>query len=246
MWQNRLGIATSVARDENFSWQVTLQRARKANIRHVQFYIKKTTGLAEALQNLISGSSQIFPYFHLPPSEDEGQISEILTTLSRYFPRRFVVIQHQPFWETLHTMQGAFPAMIIAVENDAPKQTPHDFLRFAEKTFTSKSFWAVVDVARFYHQAPPLLTDRALEKQILDLFVFLQEKSIPFLIHAIDIKNRQPQRENWCPLFDGRIPWHNFLKALRKSSDLLKSFLFEYENWNMCLSSIRRLREEIG
>lgn len=246
MWQNRLGIATSVARNENFSWQVTLQRARETNIRQVQFYIKDATGLTEALQELVRSGPQIFPYFHLPPSDDARQIGEILTHLAQHFPEQFIVIQHQPFIGGLQKLQKMFPRMVIAVENDAPQQTPRDLLRFAEETSVSESFWTVIDVARFYHQAPPLLSNEALQTQILELLVFLQKKSIPFLIHAIDIKNRQPQRENWCPLFDGLIPWHFILKTLRKSSDLLKCFLFEYEDWNMCLESIRRFRERVG
>ncbi len=246
MWQNRLGIATSVARNENFSWRVTLQRAHEANIRQVQFYIKDTTGLAEALQELVRSGPQIFPYFHLPPSDDRRQTSEILTHLAEHFPEQFIVIQHQPFAGVLQSLQKVFPRMVIAVENDAPQQTPGDFLRFVEETSVSEYFWAVIDVARFYHQAPAGLETNLLHRQIFELLTHLQKKNIPFLIHAIDIKNRHPQRENWCPLFDGLIPWHFILKTLRKSSDLLKCFLFEYENWDMCLESIRRFREEIG
>ena len=238
--RRKVGIATSVAKEYGFDWLKTIEWARSENLNHVQFYINPQT-LKEDLVSYLKYAQGLNACFHLPAAAGEATIQYCLHTLQTFVTQNpIIIIQHQQWAPTVERFMPYFPEMILAIENDFPGSEPDAFRGILQEKLENSGvpFWAVLDIPRFYHQAPPELTFKQITSQIDGLFEFLQNHSLPFLIHAIDQTEEGGERTYWRPFLKGDLPWLHFIKTLRNSSDLLKCFVFEYENWSMAKDGI--------
>ncbi len=237
--RSKIGIATSVARELHFSWQGTIEWAQAENLRHVQLFINPQT-LKEDLITFLKNGRGLKAYFHLPANAGEATVQYILHTLNGFCERiPIVIIQHQQWTATVVRFLDFYPEIILAAENDRPQSEPLSFWDFLQSQSISSPRWAVLDIPRFYHQAPREMPFKEITHQIDRLLSLLSQYRIPFMIHAIDQSKKGGERKYWTSFLQGALPWVHFIKVLQNSSDLLKCFIFEYEDWNRAKEGIR-------
>ncbi len=237
-----IGIATSVARDQHFSWKTTFQLARGAGLPHVQFYVDALPRI-QSNKSLIAqdGNGTEF-FFHLPslsePETVKAMIHQILEI--RQKPTLFIV--HQNYLPNLQSIASGTENLLFAVENDQPNAEPLQFLELVKQN----NFTPVLDIPRFYHQNFGNRKLAEISSQIFELIEHLLVMDVPFLIHAIDFDRLSPgNRDTWCPLFEGIVPWTKILEMVCNRQEFLKSFILEYENRDMTQKSLRNLQTRI-
>lgn len=237
--RSKIGIATSVARELDYSWIQTIQWAQAENLQFVQLFINPET-LKEDLTTFLKNGRGLKAFFHLPANAGEATVQYALHTLNSFCERiPIILIQHQQWAATVERFLDFFPEMVFAVENDRPQSEPLAFWQFLKEHRISSAMWAVLDIPRFYHQAPADMPFKEITAQIDRLIFHLKEHRIPFLVHAIDQSKQGGERQHWTPFLQGALPWVHFIKVLQNSSDLLKCFVFEYEDWNRTKEGIR-------
>ncbi|GEM_PF-4443102 len=242
--RDKLGIASSVAKEFGFDWGKTIEFARAQNLDHVQLFINPDS-LKKDLATFLKSGTGLKACFHLPAQAGEATVQYCLHTLHTFVTDNpIVLIQHQQWANTVQRFLPFYPGMILAIENDQPQATPEAFRQYVQEQATLQSVWAVLDIPRFYHQAPEETPFKKITRQIESLLAFLHQQSIPFLVHAIDQSQQGGERSFWKPFLEGDLPWLHFIKIIRNSSDLLKCFVFEYENWNMAKEGIERIVQD--
>ncbi len=238
---DKVGIATSVAKEYGFSWQRTIEWARSAHLKHIQFFINPQT-LKQDIVTYLKYAQGVQAYFHLPPQAGEATVHYCLQTLCGFIgDGPIIIVQHQQWAHTVQRFLSFYPRMILAIENDDDQSMPLSFQRFLEAEVLPTGCWAVLDIPRFYHQAPETFSHREITLQIDQLLEFIRRHTLPFLVHAIDQTEQGGQRRFWQPFLQGDLPWLHYLKKFKNMSEELKCLLFEYENWDMAKEGIERI-----
>ena len=237
----KVGIATSVAKEYGFSWQKTIEWALSEKLEHIQFFINPQT-LKQDLIFYLKYAQGLQAYFHLPSQAGEATVHYCLHTLRSLLGKApIVLVQHQQWAQTVQRFLPFYSEMILAVENDSPETEPHAFMDFLQTQVLPHQNWAVLDIPRFYFQAPGRISSRDITAQIDLLIEFLGKHSVPFLIHAIDQTDRGGDRSHWKPFLQGDLPWLHFIGKIKNVCSELKCLLFEYENWDMAKEGIERI-----
>jgi len=242
----KLGLASSVAKAWDFSWDKIIELASRSNFQQIQLYLSEQhlrTSTASFLKNV---QLKFTVHLHLPPSLlPEEKWNDFLLLLHKNIHSRIYLIQHQPFGDDLNQFLNKFPFenFLPGIENDLPNQWPLDFLNWflKVKSYVPEAL-PVVDVPRFFHQAAPKSDFAEIAIQVIELIRRLQQMNKPFILHAIDHPINNTDRPFWQPLLLGELPWSEILNLVKLKPDLLKCLMFEYENWNMVQDSIQNLK----
>ena len=238
----KLGLASSVAKAQNFSWLKTVELAGQFKFRQIQLYLNPSFLDENHAQLLLQTSARFRVHLHLPPCVNEPKIQLFLERYLKELKTPIFLIQHQTHWKTTDLFPLQTDLAINGLENDAPRKTPKAFLDFfLERAQKEPRLIPVLDVSRFFVQAPPYLPFDEVQKQVIAIFLKLQELNQPFIIHAIDHPARQFKHQFWKPLLEGDLPWSKIIKIVNLRLDLLKCFMFEYENWSKVRKSIDNL-----
>ena len=196
--RRKVGIATSVAKEYGFDWLKTIEWARTENLNHIQFVINPET-LKEDIVSYLKYAQGPNACIHLPVHAGDPSLQYCLHTLQAFLTQiPIVLIQHQKWAHRVQRFLPYYLGMILAIENDRPGVGPKAFQRFLQEKLehSEQPFWAVLDIPRFYHQAPDELSFKQITFPIDQLLEFLRKYSVPFLIHAID--QTEDGRDRFC------------------------------------------------
>ncbi len=237
-----IGIATSVARDQHFSWKTTFQLARGAGLLHVQFYVDSLARIQSNKSLIAQNVDGMDFFFHLPSLNDPEIAKTMIKTILEIRQKPTLFIVHQNYLHNLQSIASSTENLLFAVENDQPNAEPLEFLELVKEN----NFTPVLDIPRFYHQNFGKRKLSEISCQIFELIEHLLTMDARFLIHAIDFDRLSSgNRETWCPLFEGIVPWTKILEMVCNRQEFLKSFILEYENWDMTQKSLRNLQTRI-
>jgi len=229
--KGRIGIATSVAKAWGYDWQETLRLAEVMGLRLVQFYLPPAGQLNAHLQklhNTLPAGWQVL--FHLP-ANISGELPVYLRSLKKYFPGT-MLIQHETYLDGQTAAAISDAGLIAAAENDAaPRSELFSFRHLLFSLFEKnrENLAAVLDVSRFYHQFYRRYPTEVITQEVLHVVQLLRQLRLPTVLHVIDHTSADARRSNWCPLFEGRLPWKEILQPQILQGVDLRYVIFEYE-----------------
>ncbi len=243
----KLGLASSVAKAWDFSWEKTIELASRSNFSQIQLYLSEQHLRPSTVSLLKNVQLKFTLHLHLPPSLSPEKWNDFLLLLHKNIDSKIYLIQHQPFWDDLNQLLKNLPSenFVSGIENDLPNQWPLNFLHWflvKVKSHVPKAL-TVIDVPRFFHQAAPEADFTEIAAQIVELIRQLQQMNQHFILHAIDHPKGKTDRPFWQPLLQGELPWPEILNLVKLKPDLLKCLMLEYENWDMVQDSIQTLKK---
>ena len=240
----RIGIANSVAKQENYDWEVTLRFARRNDISLVQLYLPPLSQFPRALSQVRTHHPQrLRLIWHLPPVHSKPQLIDYLKPL-KSIPSDQIIIQHQriltPELAATIAQYGYTPGL----ENDDPQGDPDSFLYYVQaiRETCGQAPAVVFDVSRFFVQLYPRFSREQIIRSALDLFLYCREAALPLILHVIDHKTLQGGRDQWVPFSEGDLPYRVLFDFIRKNQIPLTACIFEYEDFETTTRSIRRLK----
>ncbi|MHB2148886.1 hypothetical protein ACX8XP_07505 [Calditrichota bacterium LG25] len=241
----KLGLASAVARPQNYSWQTTIEYARRAKFRQIQLFLNPAQLTEQFLTLLQKSAGEFTLHLHLPTDFPPNDFAVFLNTFGRSLEREVYLIQHQPYRQNVLQLSLNSDQIRIGIENDFAEQGPLDFLEvILGLQDEDERILPVLDIPRFFHQAAAGRTFEHTARQVVQLISRLLAMERPFIIHALDHPEGKTRRQHWQPLLQGDLPWRLLIKMFIKRPELLKCLMFEYENWNMVKQSIGNLVRE--
>ncbi len=240
-----LGVATSVAKNNNFSWQDTVDFASSLKLNSIQFYIPQNRILPQ-VSNLIKFENI---YLHIP--NDYDLILDELILFTSNFKKLYdsdKLIIHQKeslsFQETKKIAEQLNCAGLqVGIENEGTKNL-YSYLELIE--FLSKSdtkFYIVLDIHRFYFNYVAKYKEEVIFKVICQLLDFCSKSKINMVLHVIDSKSFKSNRSDWVPLFEGIIPYSQLFKYISTNKIDIESIIFEYESYLSVTKSLENLKK---
>ncbi len=245
--RSKIGLASSVAKPLNYSWESTAQYARTLHLKQLQLFLN-TAQLNHANRKLLLHLEEEFVlHLHLPAGFLDHVCSSFVQALFQQIKHPFYLVQHQQFVdETLLNWSAEMSSkgVVLAVENDLAEQSPSEFLSYIKaKQRQHPTLIPVLDVPRFFHQKPNNLNFFEVEQEVLTVVETLILQNQPFIFHAIDHSKQGSTRPFWRPLLSGDLPWPKLLQKVSKQAQQLKCLMLEYENWDMAQQAIRNLEK---
>jgi len=233
-----IGVASSVAKQFGYSWQKTLEFARKEHLNPIQLYLPQQL-TAEHIR-IISQLKAEDLYLHLPVKFNKESIQQIVQ--KKEFSAT-LFIQHEKYLanDDLDFLQNS--SLKLGVENDSDSEVG-SFLKFIKRLNERGLLQsAVLDIPRFYKQFHKKNSVESITAEIVKVLKFCSYERIPVIFIIIDSISFSMDREEWTVLFNGLVPWKKIFIAGKKLYIPLKSYLFEYEDYDMVKKSVIALRE---
>jgi hypothetical protein len=239
-----LGVATSIAKDNHFSWQDTVDYARKQNLNSIQYYVpqNKILPITSNLANLEN------TYLHLPIDYDSK--TEELILFSKDFKSNYnsnKLIFHQKeslvFQKTKEVIEKFNQAgFLVGVENEGSKDlnSYYELVNFLSES--NVKFYAVLDIHRFYCNYSDKFENELIFEMICKLIDFCSKSGIKIVMHIIDSKSFKINRDDWVPLFEGIVPYPQLLNYISKMKITIESIIFEYEATAPLTNSLENLK----
>lgn len=264
-----IGAANSISFNQDYDPLDTLKFVQQTHLEIVQIYLN--TNLLNngkdlrKIKNFLKKSSQLTCYFHSEmPLNIKLVSSEYYQLLYNYLESfdHFRIIFHydekEKLENILQTIQKLHrPNGRIYLENDfqsAGKSNAEKNLRkflaiFSLSQNSDYLFYPVIDVPRFFTKKLGFTSEESLN-WCYQLFNFFNDLRVPVLLHVIDAKDATQQKNMYCPLGEGHIPYKNIFSFIKKNRmDLIEGIIFEYldkintlksrENLNAILAASR-------
>lgn len=237
----QIGVATSVSREFDYSWQDTIDFCAQNFITCVQFYHSFET---ESFP--IKDSQKIIDaYVHLNEkfNEHPEKIDKFFQDFAKLFRMNgFIVhedwLNNQEYVAGLDLLQCP-----VGIENaNGPKLS--SFIEILENLNIKKNqIFAVLDIHRFYNNFYKDYAEELITDHIFSLIKWLKSREMNYILHIIDSKSYSEKREDWCPLFEGVIPYGKILFQIMKYNYYPARLIFEYEDKKNTLYSIQNLNK---
>lgn len=232
-----LGIASSVAKASGFNWLKTIEIANKLNVSIIQFHLNQFYPEFDWETNLRRFEKI---YIHLPVNFNNAH--PFINTV-KTFSKKPLLIQHERYFaqnDIFFFREYQFP---LGFENDQNDNYGGYFKQLNTLYSAGINLTAVLDLPRFFYQFSNNYTENDIYNYILDILNWCKDNNISVIIHAIDIVNYHPHHSNWVPIFQGFLPWNDFLSYILKEFIPVQSIIFEYENIANTVKSVYALRE---
>jgi hypothetical protein len=239
------GVATAIAKEFGYSWEVTVDFCRRHNLDMIQYYWQ--TPLPPAADTVFNHDLQ--RYLHLPalPLSEISSV-DFLHTCREYirtYKSNRLILHHETDDKTAATLEQLETLDCeVGIENHAAANLPgfQSFLQHCRQR-RSTGMFIVLDVHKFFNRFCRIHTQQEILDAIRRLFIFCGELNLNLLLHIIDSRSFDAGREFWCPVFDGLVPYRRIFAALEEMKTGCSGLILEYEEEGMAAESIKRLRE---
>jgi len=238
-----IGIASSVAKAENYSWPQTIRYANLWNVKLIQLYL--SNGFEKQLADLENqfDLSNYRIYWHLSDDFLSNSLSN-LKYITRY-SCNFII--HENTLRTIGALPEKLQTINLYIEND--NKYPNSclgYLSFISEKFTQADyFYSAFDIPRFFEQNHLNFPFDEIEKISLNILDYLVQSGREFMLHLIDLGNLDAQRSDWKTLFSGILPIKVLLKRVLNLNRSIPVIL-EYESPEQCFNSIQALTNFMG
>lgn len=243
-----IGAANSISFNQDYDPLDTLKFVQQTHFEMVQIYLN--TNLLnngedlKKIKNFLNRSGQLPCYFHsemplnmkLVSSEYYQLLYNYLESFD-YFRIIFHYDEKEKLENILQTIQKLHrPDGRIYLENDfqlAGKSNAEKNLRkfmavFSLSQNSDYSFYPVIDIPRFFTKKLGFTSEESLN-WCYQLFNFFNDLRVPVLLHMIDAKDANQQKNMYCPLGEGHIPYKKIFNFLKKNRvELIEGIIFEY------------------
>lgn len=176
----------------------------------------------ESARDLLSGQAEKFVVIHHDQRQD---LPEAAARIRFWIDQGFTVCL-----ENFH----------VVLSKQAGKAAYQKYVQVIEnaRQVAPEKIAAVLDIPRLYHRALDL------ESEAFDIwkdvFSELSRVRCRMFLHLIDISHPDSQREHWCAVGEGIIPYDRFVPLLHQQ--LLQAIIFEFEDLENPLKSREYLR----
>lgn len=242
------GTANSISFNQDYDPLDTLKFVQHTHFDMVQIYLN--TNLLnhkedlKKVKNFLKKSGQLPCFFHsemplnmkLLSSEYYQLLYDYLEPFD-YFRIVFHYDEKEKLENILHTIQKLHrPNGRIYLENDfqlagkfnAEKNMRKFMAVFSLSQNSDYSFYPVIDIPRFFLKKLGFTSEESLN-WCYQLFNFFNDLRLPILLHLIDAKDANQQKNMYCPLGEGYIPYKNIFSFMKKNRvDLIEGIIFEY------------------
>jgi len=240
-----LGVATSIAKENNFSWQDTVDFALEHKLNTIQFYVTQNSILPQ-----ISNASNIKNiYLHLPIDYDL-KINELILFAKDYrkLYKSNKLIIHQK--ESLSSQQTHeiiskyyHVGFLVGIENEGNEDL-RSFQKLIQYLSKNKSkFFVVPDIHRFYFNYQINYSENEIYNEICKIFNLCKVFGSRIVLHVIDSISYKSNRNDWVSMFKGIIPYSNLLNYISEKRIDIESIIFEYESYNPVIKSLDNLKK---
>ncbi len=242
-----IGVANSISKNFNYDPRDTLHYVKNEGFECLQIYLSNellqhTDWYPELEENF---SSELSVVFHA-----EGDLNRTFFSSSYYqLLQHFFTHSSDPHYILHFDEQIQVDHLVDLIE----KQVPKNEIVYLENYFKSpgpvaavkniKKFMAlftlvladqkkllpVLDIPRFFHANLQWSPSEALN-WIFQLMNFFSLRRIPVLLHLVDYSDPRQQRNQFCPVGEGYIPYSDFFKFVIKTEPLISGIILEYED----------------
>ena len=232
-----LGIASSVAYTYGYSWQKTLELAKKLNLSVIQLHINQF----EPDFNL-QLKTETFDQLYVHLNSEFNYSHPFITNIGKY-SRLQALIQHEKYIKDGDINFLSRHHLPLALENDNGEKI-NGFITKLESLMRSElDLHVVIDYTRFVHQFHNRYSLNDIFEHVVDILNLCKVQNIPVLLHTIDISSFDPHSSNWLPVFEGLVSWDKLFSFVIESSIPVKAVIFEYEDFSNTEKSVYSLRE---
>ncbi len=246
----KLGVATSIAKKQHYSWEYTVDFCARYNLNLIQFYWQNPIPLIKKLESL----DIPLRFLHLPVEVDSAMnfpefSSKICSDFSKFYKSNNLIVHQQT-----DQSNGVDDKLIsrlnalhfrVGLENDYSKSLTG--FKSKLKICQSKHFpiFVVFDIHKFFNRFYLRHSVEQILQASLELFLYCRKLNLTLILHIIDSKSFDSDRDSWCPLFEGILPYRHIFDLIKKYQISCEGIILEYEDEVMAEESIRRLREII-
>lgn len=242
-----LGVATSIAKRYQYSWQHTINYCLTNGLDAIQFYLLQ----ALSIQNITAGNSISKKYLHLPtnfPENHKNIIAACMQFKSFYKSDKLIVHQNEAL--TIRNQIDIISKLtdsgfVVGIENEGERDLKL-YIKLLEKCkLAQKNFFAVLDIHRFFHDYCKIYACEIIQDEIIRILRWCNDSETSILLHVIDSKSFSGDRQYWCPIFNGLVPYSDIFGYIRDKNISIESIILEYETEYNTMSSIEALRREV-
>jgi hypothetical protein len=243
-----VGIASSIARKQDYSWEYTIDFCARHNLRLIQFYWQNPIPRIKKLETLDIPQR----YLHLPVKADITmsfpEFSALCADFSEYYKSNNLIM-HQQRAPIIDGVDAKLISQLnelqfrLGLENDDSKsltgfQSGLDFC--CRRNFR---IFTVFDIHKFFHRFYRTHTVEQIVQACADTLLYCRKLNLTMLLHIIDSHSFDAGRDSWCPVFDGVIPYRQIFELIKTSQVCCEGIILEYEDELMAAESLRRLNE---
>lgn len=242
-----IGVANSVSYNLDYDPVDTIKFMKQSNFDMIQIYINQSlienTLKLKALRQQIHEQAIKHIYFHAEGGFNQHFLSHeyrhaFFNYLENFEQAR--VIYHFDEKEELDTMMRIVDEFIsenriLYLENffqEGGVQNAERNLRKYNAVFSLVNnfdvrIFPVIDIPRFFHQKLEFEANEALNwcYQVLNFF---GNRRIPVLLHLIDAHHPAQDRNDFCPVGEGYIPYQQIFNFIFKNQVAVEGIILEY------------------
>jgi len=243
-----LGVAVSIAKKPLYSWEYTIDFCTTNRLSLIQFYwqyplplIKRSEALR--LQNR---------YLHLPGNlkmiESLPDFSLAYRGFNKYYESNKLIIHQQGDGGSVHDdsliRQLNTLNCLVGFENHHSESLngyTSSLYAWHQKQYR---IFVVFDVHKFFNRFYRKYSVKEILQAIRRLFLCCRELNLTLLLHIIDSKSFQANEAQWCPVFEGIVPYEEIFDLLLNKPVKCEGLILEYQDEIMALESINRLHRD--
>lgn len=245
-----LGVSTSIAKKYQYSWKYTIDYCLENNLEAIQFYLSQIE-----IPKISAGCTIVKKYLHLPVLL-QGNLNPILNACNEYrtyyksnkliiHQKESISINSQIKTILLFTNQG----YKIGLENDGGDNLKSYFKLIESYYRLDDNVFAVLDVHRFFHNHYHIYPKEIILDEVIRTLKWCKQMNINIVLHAIDSTSFGGDREFWCPIFKGLIPYRDIFFYLVNKEIYIESVIFEFEtedNTSMSITALKKVVKIFG
>jgi len=239
-----LGVATSIAKKHQYSWDYTIDFCLHHDLNLIQFYWQ-TPFPSCKWKNALQIKKR---YLHLDEiaEADYKNVLNGCQTFKQYYDSNKLILHQEKTWESdnlcglINRLNGQ--GFMVGIENHAG-MLPSDFITLIKKChYLGQKIFVVLDVHKFFHRFHKLNSIEKILNVLNRLLLLCGQLNLTLVLHIIDSQSFESDRDSWCPLFNGIVPYRLVFDIISSNSIHCEGMILEYEDDLNTLESINRFR----
>jgi hypothetical protein len=232
-----LGLASSVAKEFNWSWAETVRMCRETGAGAVQFYLSGE----QDIPDIPTGIKKI--YLHLAPDFDYASHYELLSRVCTQLPLNGLIIHRvDPVFSRIPDLISLSRIAPVFVENHSgstPSVLKQELVSLGSEGLRINP---VIDVHRFFNNFHPHFTRAQILTEIFALLEWAWGSGRKIVLHIIDSHRFDSDRSEWCVTGDGIIPYVELFQFIAVKNIEIEAAILEYESIQFLNNSLKNIQ----
>ena len=242
-----IGVATSIAKKYDYSWQFTIEFCLKQGLDSIQFYMPTDY----IIPNIPSALKIANKYLHLPPNflANETETFQACDNFVSYYRSNKLIMHQNDSYspDRLRSIILAFnhKEFQIGLENDGNNSIENYYNLLHAYLSSNMNVFPVLDVHRFFHDFYKIFHFEIILDMIIRILNLCARFEKKVVLHIVDSTTFSSDRLHWCNVFQGLVPYRDIFNYINRKQILIETIIFEYEAENITIESIKKIKEKI-